>query len=220
MLLTAVLSATTRCGRRSAPSSSMICNCFSSSAAGVPPKLNMVSALDGPPTAALVPPGQCIFGEDFSPATLVAKRPVGTTSRLFTFALPDSTKPLGLSTCACVLAKGNVDGDDAVVRPYTPVSTNALVGYMQFLIKIYPDGKLSSHLDSLPIGAKMDFKHIAPNVKIQYPFNKKRIGMICGGTGGKLRDQVVLMRSLLSYLTPFYILRALYSLIVTDSECF
>lgn len=32
--------------------------------------------------------------------------PMATNSRLFTFSLPDPTKPLGLASCACVLVKG------------------------------------------------------------------------------------------------------------------
>jgi cytochrome-b5 reductase len=161
----------------------MLTSCCFSSAAALTPMRG--SALDGPPTASIVPPGQCVFGEDFAPATLVAKQRVGTSSHLFTFALADPTKPLGLSTCACILARGGADAEGkAVVRPYTPVSTNALVGHMELLVKVYPGGQLSGHLDALPLGGTMDFKHVAPNVKIQYPFNKKRIGMICGGTGG------------------------------------
>ena len=29
----------------------------------------------------------------------------------------------------------------------------------------------------------MNFKHIPANVKLQYPFNSRRIAMLCGGTG-------------------------------------
>jgi len=49
--------------------------------------------------------------------------------------------------------------------------------------QVYPDGKFSQHLLNLPLGKAVDFKHIKPNVKIQYPFGKKFVGMICGGTG-------------------------------------
>eukprot|EP00615_Pteridomonas_danica_P004887 CAMPEP_0114351046 /NCGR_PEP_ID=MMETSP0101-20121206/16865_1 /TAXON_ID=38822 ORGANISM="Pteridomonas danica, Strain PT" /NCGR_SAMPLE_ID=MMETSP0101 /ASSEMBLY_ACC=CAM_ASM_000211 /LENGTH=237 /DNA_ID=CAMNT_0001490677 /DNA_START=282 /DNA_END=995 /DNA_ORIENTATION=+ len=109
--------------------------------------------------------------------------PVGKSSQIFTFELPDKTKPLGLSTCACILAKGGKDDGQPVIRPYTPISTNDLIGKMELLVKIYPGGKLSQHMMSLPIGESIDFKHIDFNVKIQYPFNKKKIGIICGGTG-------------------------------------
>merc|ERR1711953_472760 len=34
-----------------------------------------------------------------------------------------------------------------------------------------------------PIGTAVDFKHIAKNVKIQYPFGKKNVAMLVGGTG-------------------------------------
>ena len=32
-------------------------------------------------------------------------------------------------------------------------------------------------------GEQLDFKHIPFNVKTQYPFGKKSIGMLVGGTG-------------------------------------
>jgi hypothetical protein len=87
---------------------------------------------------------------------------------------------------------------------------------MQLLVKIYPDGKLSSHLDAVPLGGKMDFKHIAPNVKIQYPFNKKRIGIICGGTGGKwassFNGNMLLLRS-----DSIFKFLVLYLVIITGS---
>ena len=35
-----------------------------------------------------------------------------------------------------------------VVRPYTPVSTNEMVGQFELMVKIYEKGVLSSHLDS------------------------------------------------------------------------
>lgn len=53
------------------------------------------------------------------------------------FGLPDKEKGLGLSTCACILAGAKVDeGDDMVIRPYTPISTNADKGTFDLLIKV------------------------------------------------------------------------------------
>merc|ERR1712232_1486678 len=52
------------------------------------------------------------------------------------------------------------------------------------MVKVYPDGEMSQHLDALEVGQPMHFKHCEFNVKIQYPFNgKKEIGMLVGGTG-------------------------------------
>jgi len=125
-----------------------------------------------------------VFSEDWSSAKLISRVQQGASSQLCTFELSDQSKPLGLSTCACILAKGPEHDGTPVVRPYTPISTNALVGQFELLVKVYPDGKMSQHLATLPLGQPVDFKHIEFNVKIQYPFNNaKKIGILCGGTG-------------------------------------
>lgn len=143
-----------------------------------------LSGLVGAPTAACVPPGQCAFGEDFSAAKLLERTQVNHDTILVTFGLPDDTKPLGLSTCACILAMFKEEGaTDPIVRPYTPVSTNAMPGKFQLVVKTYEGGKMSQHMAKLPLGNELMFKHIKFNVKIQYPFPKKNIGMLVGGTG-------------------------------------
>ena len=160
----------------------------------------------GPPTASLVPPGECVFGEEWAPAPLLQREAISHDTILLTFGLADAAKPLGLSTCACLLVQG---GADAVVRPYTPVSTNAVVGRFDLMVKVYDDaqggGALSRHLDALQvpphpkpplrartevnawfarqIGDTVNVKHIPFNVKMQYPFGKKKLGMLVGGTG-------------------------------------
>ncbi|GMI25425.1 hypothetical protein TeGR_g5131, partial [Tetraparma gracilis] len=103
---------------------------------------------------------------------------------VFTFATPDPSLPLNLCTCGCMLAAGGADSDGKpFVRPYTPVSTNAKVGAFDLMVKIYPEGNLSQHLDKMKVGDELSFKHIPFNVKRQYPFEKKNIAMIAGGTG-------------------------------------
>jgi len=141
----------------------------------------------GEPTAAYVAPGECVFTADWAEAPLLSKVSISHDTRVFTFGL-EAGKSLGLSTCACILMKG-VDGpkdaeDAPVIRPYTPMSTNAMLGKFELMVKVYPDGKMSQYLDALEVGKPMHFKHVGGNVKIQYPFNnKKEIGMIVGGTG-------------------------------------
>lgn len=138
----------------------------------------------GAPTAAVVPPGQCVFTEEWSSATLVEREDINHDTYLATFGLSDASKPLGLSTCACILSKFNEEGSpDPIVRPYTPVSTNALLGKFQLAIKTYDGGKMSNHIKQMPLGGTLDFKHIKFNVKIQYPFGKKHLTMLSGGTG-------------------------------------
>lgn len=119
---------------------------------------------------------------------MLEKHQVNHNTILFTFATPDETKPLGLSTCACILARGV--GDTGRVRPYTPISTNASVGKFQLLVKVYPEGAdgkgpgMSVHLSKLNVGDPVEFKHIKFNVKIQYPFSGySSVTMLVGGTG-------------------------------------
>merc|ERR1712183_294154 len=97
---------------------------------------------------------------------------------------PDESKPLNLPTCGCMLAQGGKDGEgNAFIRPYTPVSTNAMVGEFELMVKIYPEGNLSKHMDTMKPGDQMNFKHIKFNVKKQYPFGVKNVAMLVGGTG-------------------------------------
>ena len=70
-----------------------------------------------------------------------------------------------------------------LIRPYTPVSTNAALGTFDLLVKVYENGKMSQHLDSLVPGeGEIEFKHIPFN-EDSIPIWKDQDGMLCGGTG-------------------------------------
>ena len=132
----------------------------------------------GDPTAAVVPPGLCQLTDEFTDCTLEERIWISEDSFVVRFGLPDATKPLNLSTCACILA-----GHEDNVRPYTPISTNALIGSFELLVKAYPNGALSQRLATMEVEENMPFKHIKFNVKTQYPFAAKKVGMLAGGTG-------------------------------------
>ncbi len=109
----------------------------------------------------LVPPGQCQFNPTFQSVPLVDRIPCGTggTSFLLRFGLPDPTNPMGLTTCACLLASANLMDKEKgekvdVIRPYTPISSNNQVGCFDLLIKNYgKNGWLSRYMcEELPIG--------------------------------------------------------------------
>jgi len=156
-------------------------------------------SLQGQPVCSLVPPGKCQFNDQFQSVELIERVKVSPTSSVLRFALPDRTKPLNLSTCACILAHAKIkttnnnNNDNAeeavevedVVRPYTPISTNALIGCFDLLVKDYgPDSKMSHEMCTrMNIGDTLAFKHIEFNVKIQAPFKAKHICMLVGGTG-------------------------------------
>jgi len=138
----------------------------------------------------------CWLPTTWTPLPLLARVEQTHNTTLYDFGLPGSPAPsLSLPTCACLLLRapgrgrkeggGPADFDETdAVRPYTPVSEEGMPGRFQLLIKRYDDGAVSEYLHKLPIGSTVDFKHISFNVKEQYPFEgKKRITMLCGGTG-------------------------------------
>lgn len=67
-------------------------------------------------------------------------------------------------------------------RPYTPTSDPRQRGYVDFVIKVYPEGRMTQAVDKLAIGDTLQFK--GPKGKFEYASNSKRaIGMLAGGTG-------------------------------------
>jgi cytochrome-b5 reductase len=69
-----------------------------------------------------------------------------------------------------------------VIRPYTPISDVDQKGTVDFLIKAYPDGPMSSHMHNLEPGQRLDIK--GPIPKYQWTPNKhEHIALIAGGTG-------------------------------------
>lgn len=150
--------------------------------------LDFPSTLTGEPTLALVPVGKCQFTPEFTAVPLLKRWEISQTSFVLRFGLPDESQPLNLSTCACILAKDDLPNregtPEAVVRPYTPISTNAQIGSFDLLIKNYGEhGRMSTHLCTMKEGEKISFKHIEFNVKIQAPFPYKKVCMLVGGTG-------------------------------------
>lgn len=144
--------------------------------------------LEGLPKCSLITPGNCQFGDEFQPVPLLERISISPSSSVLRFGLPDSSMPLNLSTCACILARApsmSNDQEHFVIRPYTPISTNAQTGSFDLLIKDYgSNGNLSRYMNSvIKVGETIEFKHIPLNVKIQAPFEQKHILMLAGGTG-------------------------------------
>jgi cytochrome-b5 reductase len=83
-------------------------------------------------------------------------------------------------------SSGSKGTTETVIRPYTPISTNAAKGYFDVLVKNYgPTSKMSRYLtEELQVGETVHFSHSAKNVKIQAPFDPyHNIVMLVGGTG-------------------------------------
>jgi hypothetical protein len=95
------------------------------------------SSLTSAPIKSIIGPGECQFNDEFTAVPLLENTPVSSTSFVLRFGLPDTEKGLGLSTCACLLAGASVEeGEDMVIRPYTPISTNEDKGTFDLLVKV------------------------------------------------------------------------------------
>ena len=107
---------------------------------------------------------QCQFTPTYQSVPLFNRIPCGSggTSFILRFGLPDVSRPMDLTTCACLLASADLEDDTKengelteVVRPYTPISTNDQVGCFDLLIKDYGNehGWMSNYLcNELQIG--------------------------------------------------------------------
>uniref|UniRef100_A0A8C8ELX5 NADH-cytochrome b5 reductase n=1 Tax=Oncorhynchus tshawytscha TaxID=74940 RepID=A0A8C8ELX5_ONCTS len=137
---------------------------------------------------------------------LIDKEIISHDTRKFRFALREKDHVLGLPIGQHIYLSAKPDGV-LVVRPYTPVSSDDDVGFVDLVVKIYyknvnpkfPEGgKMSQYLESLRIGDTIDFR--GPSGLLVYQGNgafaikaekkaepviktAKQVGMIAGGTG-------------------------------------
>lgn len=68
------------------------------------------------------------------------------------------------------------------MKPYTPVTDNRTRGTVDFVVKIYPEGRVSRALDAVPVGGTV----LAKGPRGRFTYKKgmaAHIGLIAGGTG-------------------------------------
>jgi cytochrome-b5 reductase len=139
---------------------------------------------------------------------LIEKEMLSHDTRRFRFALPTEKHVLGLPVGQHISLRYTDSDGKLVMRSYTPVSSDDVLGYVDLVTKVYfknvhpkfPDGgKMSQHLESLKIGETIEVSgpkgklsyvgkgeiHIKHRVRDPAPEIRvaKKIGMIAGGTG-------------------------------------
>uniref|UniRef100_A0AAV1UN36 NADH-cytochrome b5 reductase n=1 Tax=Peronospora matthiolae TaxID=2874970 RepID=A0AAV1UN36_9STRA len=126
-------------------------------------------------------PHVALSPKEFRSFTVRKVETVNHNTKRVTFELPTPEHEMGLTTPSCLMARARVDGK-TVVRPYTPTNVNEEKGFLELVVKGYPQGKMSKHIVELKEGDSLDMK--GPFMKFTYSPNKyKSIGMIAGGTG-------------------------------------
>jgi len=108
---------------------------------------------------------------------------VNHNTKKLTFKLPEEDMESGLPVASAVITKyKGPEMQKPVIRPYTPISDVDQQGTVDFIVKKYPNGPMSSHMHDLTPGQRLDIK--GPIPKYQWAPNKhEHIALIAGGTG-------------------------------------
>lgn len=108
---------------------------------------------------------------------------VNHNTKRFRFALPEEDMVSGLHVASALLTKVKPEGaEKPVLRPYTPISEEGEKGYIDLLVKKYPNGPMSTALHDMKPGDKLDIK--GPLPKYPWAANKhNHIALVAGGTG-------------------------------------
>ncbi|KAI8116467.1 NADH-cytochrome b5 reductase 3 [Lucilia cuprina] len=151
---------------------------------------------------------------------LIEKEVLSHDTRRFRFGLPSHQHILGLPVGQHIHLIATID-NELVIRPYTPISSDDDVGYVDLVVKVYfkdthpkfpAGGKMSQYLDQMQIGDKISFR--GPSGRLQYLGNgnfsikklrkdppktvtAKRVNMIAGGTG--ITPMLQLVRDVLKH---------------------
>lgn len=116
---------------------------------------------------------------------------VNHNTKKFRFALPEPDAVSGLQIASALLTKyKGPEMEKPVIRPYTPVSDEEEKGFLDLLVKRYPNGPMSEHLHSMEPNQRLDFKGPIP----KYPWSPNKhshIALIAGGTGITPMYQIV-----------------------------
>ncbi|XP_078444502.1 nitrate reductase [NADH] 1-like [Wolffia australiana] len=122
---------------------------------------------------------------------LVGKTDISRDVRRFRFALPSPDQALGLPIGKHIFLSAIVDGKPCM-RAYTPTSADDVIGHVELVVRVYPKGLMSQHLDALPIGGTVEVK--GPLGEIEYlgrgnfivggeRKRARKLAMLAGGTG-------------------------------------
>lgn len=98
------------------------------------------------------------------------------------FDLQTPTTVLGLPIGQHISIQGVDEAGAEFTKPYTPISLDKDVGYVEYVIKLYPEGQMSKYLAKAKEGDLIAMR--GPKGRFQYKKNMVRhFGMVGGGTG-------------------------------------
>ncbi|OHE93848.1 oxidoreductase NAD-binding domain-containing protein [Colletotrichum orchidophilum] len=129
------------------------------------------------------PPKVFGAGPAFVSLSLESSEDVNHNTKRLRFKLPQREAVSGLSLTSAVLTMSWPEGRWLpVARPYTPVQPLDDAGYLELMVKKYPDGKQSTHIHSLTPGQKLLFA-LAIKGHQWKPNSYRHVTLIAGGAG-------------------------------------
>ncbi|KAI5959210.1 MCR1 [Candida theae] len=121
-------------------------------------------------------------GDEWIDLTLKKAEQLNHNTKHLVFDLKDKDDLSGLVVASMLMTKFVTPKGNNVIRPYTPVSDVNQKGDIEFVVKKYDEGKMSSHIHDLKEGETLSFK--GPFVKWKWEPNQfKSIALIGGGSG-------------------------------------
>ncbi|KAF7302205.1 FAD-binding FR-type domain-containing protein [Mycena indigotica] len=120
----------------------------------------------------------------FTRLTLHSSEELSHDVKKLRFAFPDPDTRSGLPLTSAVVSVSFPPGNGRwtpVFRPYTPTSDPDEPGFIEFMIKLYPNGKQSTLMHSLKPGDSLYFFKV-PSV-VWKPNQYRRVVLIAGGAG-------------------------------------
>ncbi|OQD69798.1 hypothetical protein PENPOL_c002G04775 [Penicillium polonicum] len=108
---------------------------------------------------------------------------VNDNTKRLRFQLPDPASNAGLSLTSFILTFHKPrDAWFPVIRPYTPINDSDEPGYIELLVKKYPNGRASGYLHSLQPGDTLNIRGPMPSYK--WKANEfEHVNLIAGGAG-------------------------------------
>lgn len=94
----------------------------------------------------------------FKPLPLSEKKFITHNTVQLRFRLPHPQQRLGLPIGQHISFRATADDGSDVYRSYTPISDDDQLGSVDFIIKIYPQGKMSQVINKMKIGDTMLMK--------------------------------------------------------------
>lgn len=124
---------------------------------------------------------QSLFPDSWTALELEDQTLISKNSAIYRFKLKTQIETLNIPAGHHVAVKVNIDGKD-VIRYYNPISSNVQEGYLDLLVKSYPNGTVSKHFAALQPGNTVEF--MGPMGKFNYVANSyKTLSIVAGGSG-------------------------------------